>query len=153
MLCQDPDGEVRLIMASKVLKSVCESVDSETLENYFYEKILEMIYDADQNIKKHAIQLIFEIEHKLKEEERNTRLIKVLADVLGNKKEEMVKMMSSICGPVYCKLNSIIIQNCNLHSAFVNTIKDYGSSPNSVIRVNFACNIPGIMLKIDSNRF
>ena len=39
MLCQDPDPEVRKIMASEVLEKICNNVGADSTENKLLEKV------------------------------------------------------------------------------------------------------------------
>ena len=66
-LCEDPDVEIRKVIVVEVLEEVCKVVSSDTIEFDILAKIMELVYDAEINVKVGAIKLIFKVTDYLME--------------------------------------------------------------------------------------
>lgn len=60
-LCSDHDKEVRLVMAEDVMIKVCLSLNSDLIETYMLEKIMELYYDTDIIVKRSGMKLFFTV--------------------------------------------------------------------------------------------
>ena len=69
ILCQDHDIEVRKIMAREVLFKLCCNISSDQIEMHLLDKVLQLVYDSEINVKCFGIELIFKITPYLSVEE------------------------------------------------------------------------------------
>ena len=66
-LCEDHDVEIRKVIVVEVLEEVCKVVPSDTIEFDILAKIMELVYDAEINVKVEAIKLVFKVTDYLME--------------------------------------------------------------------------------------
>ena len=60
-MCEDHDVEIRKIIVVEVLEQVCQVVSQDTIEFDILAKIMELVYDAEINVKIEAIKLVFKV--------------------------------------------------------------------------------------------
>ncbi len=77
-------------MASEVLEQICRVIPSEMFEMDMYEKIIELVYDQEINVKVSAIQLIFKVMEYLNEEMKKTRIVSLFIELLYSINPEVV---------------------------------------------------------------
>jgi hypothetical protein len=76
-------------MAKEILEKLAKAIDAERFENYYLDKIIELIYDSDITVKISALKLIFNIFEKLTPHTRETRVISIFMEHLMNTNEEV----------------------------------------------------------------
>ena len=71
-LCEDHDVEIRKIIVVEVLEEVCKVVSQDTIEFDILAKIMELVYDAEINVKVEAIKLVFKVSSYFSEQTKST---------------------------------------------------------------------------------
>jgi len=92
--CNSQDEEVRRIMAKEVLPRICKCIPDELLQSYLFSNMLEMVYDSDTLVRKHAIQLFFGVQHKFTPDDRNKWVVKYFFELMSSQNEEILKSIS-----------------------------------------------------------
>jgi serine/threonine-protein phosphatase 4 regulatory subunit 4 len=82
VLCQDHEVEVRKIMASEVLGSICSVIPSDMFDLDIYEKVIELVYDSEISVKVVAIELVFQVSEFLSEDIKRTRMVSLFIELL-----------------------------------------------------------------------
>ncbi|KAL4486111.1 hypothetical protein ABPG72_012164 [Tetrahymena utriculariae] len=150
ILCLDHDIEVRKVMAKEVIQKICKYIATDSIEMHLLDKILQLVYDSEINVKCAGIELIFNITQYLSAEEQKNRMCKIFMELLQSPKEEIQIQMSSMIGQIFNQLEQFLCKNQQNVQAIINTFKDYGSSKNVKLRINFAYNFPAVLHLTDS---
>ncbi|EAR93915.2 hypothetical protein TTHERM_00222320 (macronuclear) [Tetrahymena thermophila SB210] len=150
ILCLDHDIEVRKIMAKEVIQKICKYIATDSIEMHLLDKILQLVYDSEINVKCAGIELIFNITQYLSAEEQKNRMCKIFMELLQSPKEEIQIQMSSMIGQIFNQLEQFLCKNQQNVQAIINTFKEYGSSKNVKLRINFAYNFPAVLHLTDS---
>ncbi|KAL4481575.1 hypothetical protein ABPG74_007664 [Tetrahymena malaccensis] len=150
ILCLDHDIEVRKVMAKEVIQKICKYIATDSIEMHLLDKILQLVYDSEINVKCAGIELIFNITQYLSAEEQKNRMCKIFMELLQSPKEEIQIQMSSMIGQIFNQLEQFLCKNQQSVQAIINTFKEYGSSKNVKLRINFAYNFPAILHLTDS---
>ena len=79
--CRDPDKELRVIILREVMPMLFQNLGVELLNIYFMEKIFEMVYDMESEVKIAAIELLVEFYTILSAEDKD-RLSKIVIEHL-----------------------------------------------------------------------
>lgn len=111
------------------------------------------MYDADINVKGGAVCTLFKVAKNLSIEERKQRIVKIFYDLLVSPNEEMIKRMSSLSGPTFEILHQFISKNLQQHLQFLGIFREYGLNKNPQIRLNFAYNLPGVLMLSEPKKF
>lgn len=129
---------------------------------------MELVYDAEINVKCAGIRLIFRIIDALSVEMRANRILTLFIEMLTSINEEVLKVISSQIGyivykviflyynsncKIFGKLESFIKKNPSYISSILSTFKEYGCNKNEEIRKNFAFNLPAILSILDPKQF
>lgn len=139
---------------------------------HLLDKVLQLVYDSEINVKCFGIELIFKISPYLSAEERKNRICKIFLELLSNPKEDVQIKMSSMIGQIFNQLEIYLTKNQASVSTIVSTFKvtclvflgnnlihnlcfffffkDYGAHKNPKLRINFAFNFPAILFLTDS---
>lgn len=113
-LCQDHDVEVRKVMAGEVLMSICSVIPSDMFELDIYEKVIELVYDAEISVKVVAIRLVFQVSEFIGEDVKRTRMVSLFVELLQSVNLEVVKVMSEIVGDVLGRLETVLRKTSHL---------------------------------------
>jgi len=151
ILCQDPDYEIRKVLAEEVMLKICYNAGTELTESKYLEKIMELLYDSNINIKLAAIDAIVKILDILSQDYKKTRMITVFLELMNSVNEEVMKRMSFHVGTIVHKLEDVIPKNSNQLIQIQNIYRDWSTHKNLEIRKNIIFNLP-YMIKLFDNK-
>lgn len=64
-MCSDPDTEIRELVAEELFTSLINNLNGELIDQYFTDKINELLYDTQLKVKKSMIRTYLRFAHKL----------------------------------------------------------------------------------------
>eukprot|EP00330_Aristerostoma_sp_ATCC50986_P004591 CAMPEP_0114593516 /NCGR_PEP_ID=MMETSP0125-20121206/15114_1 /TAXON_ID=485358 ORGANISM="Aristerostoma sp., Strain ATCC 50986" /NCGR_SAMPLE_ID=MMETSP0125 /ASSEMBLY_ACC=CAM_ASM_000245 /LENGTH=76 /DNA_ID=CAMNT_0001792781 /DNA_START=559 /DNA_END=789 /DNA_ORIENTATION=+ len=71
-------------MAGETMKRICHAVGTDITESKFLERIMQLLYDSDLDIKVLAIDTVADILEVLSEEFKKEKLLPILIDFMSS---------------------------------------------------------------------
>lgn len=74
-LCSDSDEEVRETVAEIMLKALLDNLSLRLISCYLVQKIFELLYDSNMDVRKKMIGTFYQMMHKFPKEDMNVNMI------------------------------------------------------------------------------
>ncbi len=113
----DTEVEVRKVWISEFFPRLLRSLDLEYIELHFQEKIYEIVYEHEE-ISVIALEVIMDNMIYFSVEEQSTRIAKLYVDSLTSKNEKFGKFVTERMGPIFAKLQNILMTNETIYMKF-----------------------------------
>ncbi len=136
--------EVRKVMAGEVLMSICSVIPGDMFELDIYEKVIELVYDAEISVKVIAIRLVFKVSEFLGEDLKRTRMVSLFIELLQSVNLEVVKVMSETIGDVLGRLETLLRKTSHL-ATILSVYQAYAHHKHPLVRIHYLANLPSVI--------
>ncbi|CAD8092400.1 unnamed protein product [Paramecium primaurelia] len=143
LLCSDPDHEIRELVADELLTCLICNLSGELVEQYFIDKINELLYDTQINVKKSMIKTFLRFQHKFPRNSYNIKGTTIFIDCLSTNNIELLSVALQYCGETFVQIQDQI--NDEFKNKFTNLYQKFGQHQNDDIRKWYLYNLPGII--------
>lgn len=104
-LCEDFEKSIRKLMASESILAIYAAVRSPIFTNILFEKIVELIYDPELEVKIEAIKMTVELLDYIKEEKKREKLVGIYIEQLNNVQLGIVQAFSEKLALIISKVS------------------------------------------------
>lgn len=103
-LSKDFEKIVRLTLAKECLEVVFVAAKNKVNKNILFEKILELIYDPDEEVKLATINVLILLIDHISETEKREKVAQIFTEISSNLNEDIIKLMSSNLAHIILKV-------------------------------------------------
>lgn len=82
-------------MASEAILLIYSSIQSEVCKNILFEKVLELIYDPNLEVKAQTIKMVVDLLDYIHKQEQREKIANLFSELITNVNDEVIVAVSS----------------------------------------------------------
>jgi hypothetical protein len=94
-LCQDCEKDVRIVLSSKAILPIYAAIETSVCRNILLEKVLELIYDPDMDVKSETIRMLVDLLDYVSKPDQREKVAGLYCELTLNVHEEVILAISS----------------------------------------------------------
>lgn len=140
---------VRLILAQETILVVYGAIESQVCKNILFEKVLELVYDNDEDVKVATIKLMVDLLKEIDETSKREKIAQLFSEILSNLHDKIIMAISECLARIIVDLGDIMMKNNSYLNSIINFYKEISRSKNDEIKCNFLLNFPAMIKFVD----
>lgn len=103
-LCQDCEKDVRIVLASEGILPIYAAIQADVCRNILLEKVLELIYDPNMEVKSTAIKMLVDLLDYIEKPDQRERIAALFCELTLNVNDDVVLALSSKLAVIVSKV-------------------------------------------------